>query len=102
MLFHRIIELHVSRNHDLFHPMAVAMEIDESGKTRQHPINAHQFYIGQISDDTTSRVKLHVTPNGILTASITTENDVIYIEVCNYPNTLCIYKYHSASQPILE
>ena len=71
----------MSRNHDLFHPMAVAMEIDESGKTRQHPVNAYQFYIGQISDDTTSRVKLHITPSGILTASITTENDIIYIEV---------------------
>ena len=71
----------MSRNHDLFHPMAVATEIDESGNSKQHPINAHQFYIGKISDDATSRVKLHVTSNGILTASITTENDVIYIEV---------------------
>ena len=78
---YRTIELHVTRNHDLFHPMAVAMEIDESGNSRQHPINAHQFYIGQISDDMRSRVKLHVAPEGILTASITTENDVIYIEV---------------------
>ena len=70
------------------------MEIDESGKARQHPINAHQFYIGQISDDARSRVKLHVAANGILTASITTENDVIYIEVIVIThNILCIYKY---------
>jgi len=71
----------VSRNHDLFHPWAVATEIDDSGNSQQHPINAHQFYIGQISDDATSRVKLHVTSNGMLSASITTKNDVIYIEV---------------------
>ena len=61
--------------------MAVATEIDESGKAQQHPINAHQFYVGQISNDARSRVKLHVAADGILTASITTENDVIYIEV---------------------
>ena len=71
----------MTRNRDLFYPMAVAMEIDKFGNSQQHPINAHQFYTGHISDDATSRVRLYVTDTGILTASISTRNDVIYIEV---------------------
>jgi len=61
--------------------MAVATEIDKSGNSRKHPINAHQFYSGQISGDATSHVKLHIASSGMLTASIATENDVVYIEV---------------------
>ena len=80
----RIVELHLSHNRDLFHPMAVAMEIDKSGNSQQHPINAHQYYTGRISDDATSRVTLHISSTGILTASVSTGNDVIYIEVIAY------------------
>ena len=70
------------------------MEIDKSGNSRQHPINAHQFYTGQISDDATSHVKLHVASSGILTASITTGNDVIYIEVIHFHlKYMRIYKF---------
>lgn len=91
----RVVELHLSRNPELFHPMAVAVVIDEHSNSIRHPINPHQFYTGQISNDKTSHVKLHVTSTGILTASISTANDVIYIEVIYLPYfiIMCICKY---------
>lgn len=94
-LLYRIVELHLSHNRDLFHPMAVAMEIDKSGNSQQHPINAHQYYAGRISNDATSRVTLHLSSTGILTASISTGNDVIYIEVILHVfiNTLFTHVY---------
>lgn len=77
-----MVHLHLKRNSDLFHPMAVAMEIDGVGNQHQHPINAHQFYNGHINEDVTSHVRAHVSPTGVLTAAVTMETDVIYIEVC--------------------
>ena len=77
-----MVHLHLRRNSDLFHPMAVAMEIDGDGNHQQHPINAHQFYTGHISEHNTSHVRAHVSPTGVLTAAISMETDVIYIEVC--------------------
>ncbi|XP_065897956.1 disintegrin and metalloproteinase domain-containing protein 17-like isoform X2 [Dysidea avara] len=93
-----MVHLHLRRNSDLFHPMAVAMEIDGDGNHQQHPINAHQFYTGHISEHNTSHVRAHVSPTGVLTAAISMETDVIYIEPANKyldespDGTMVVYK----------
>jgi len=82
--------------------MAVAMEIDGDGNHQQHPINTHRFYTGRVSEDDTSHVRAHVSPTGVLTAAVSMETDVIYIEVClvNYQFVVSMHMHvHKHAKP---
>ena len=72
--------LELTPHEGLFSPNFQVISHDENGKPKRHFINVYQFYDGRVHGEDKSHAWVHVDDDGIVTATITVENETYHIE----------------------